>query len=576
MSGTLKLSGGVEVGRLASDPANPQKGLIYYNTTFDELRHYNGTSFVQISSQDELDDILGTLDASPSNYTPTGATHSGHLEGIDTALATAGAVEFADDVFRVKGSLDATKKVALEVDGLTTATTRTITMPDTNVDLADIATNTAKVSADGLVTTHSDVSNAGSGIIISASERTKLNGIETLADVTDATNVEAAGAVMESDTTTAAMGFVIDEDDMVSDLATKVPTQQSVKAFVESSIASEVTYKGGYNAATNTPDLDSTPIATAIGDMYTVTAAGTFFTATVEIGDVIIAEIVNATVEADWTIIQKNLDAASIKTSYESNADTNAFTDAEQTTVGNQSGTNTGDEPAASTSVVGVVELATVAEVDAGADTTRAVTAASLATIQTDVDANTAKVGYTAAQAKADVVNDAIANGNLDTAPSENAVFDALALKLANVSEDTTPSLGGDLTLGAYVVIHDGDSMKRGSSASDFLEEEYIHSIALAASQTATVIADLTFAHASFEGFIMDYKVKETTSNDIRIGTLRVTTNGTGIVFNDLATETAETGIVFSAAINGANIEVKFDSGSNGATLRADVKRIKA
>jgi len=35
---------------------------------------------------------------------------------------------------------------------------------------------------------------------------------------------------------------------------------------------------------------------------------------------------------------------AEIKTKYESNADTNAFTDAEKTNLGNQSGTNTGDK----------------------------------------------------------------------------------------------------------------------------------------------------------------------------------------------------------------------------------------
>jgi len=36
--------------------------------------------------------------------------------------------------------------------------------------------------------------------------------------------------------------------------------------------------------------------------------------------------------------------AAEIKTKYESNADTNVFTDAEKTNLGNQSGTNTGDQ----------------------------------------------------------------------------------------------------------------------------------------------------------------------------------------------------------------------------------------
>lgn len=66
-----------------------------------------------------------------------------------------------------------------------------------------------------------------------ATDGTKLDGIEAGADVTDATNVDAAGAVMNSDTSTAGMGFVVDEDNMASDSATKVPTQQSVKAYVD-------------------------------------------------------------------------------------------------------------------------------------------------------------------------------------------------------------------------------------------------------------------------------------------------------------------------------------------------------
>lgn len=66
-----------------------------------------------------------------------------------------------------------------------------------------------------------------------AANTSKLSGIEAGADVTDATNVDAAGAVMNSDTTTASMAFVIDEDNMASDSPTKVPTQQSVKAYVD-------------------------------------------------------------------------------------------------------------------------------------------------------------------------------------------------------------------------------------------------------------------------------------------------------------------------------------------------------
>ena len=64
----------------------------------------------------------------------------------------------------------------------------------------------------------------------------KLDGIESGADVTDSANVEAAGAVMNSDTTTADMSFVIDEDDMTSDSDTKVPTQQSVKSYADTKL----------------------------------------------------------------------------------------------------------------------------------------------------------------------------------------------------------------------------------------------------------------------------------------------------------------------------------------------------
>ena len=75
----------------------------------------------------------------------------------------------------------------------------------------------------------------------SDAEQTKLSGIEASADVTDSTNVASAGAVMESDTTTASMSFVIDQDDMSTDSATKVPTQQSVKAYVDSQVQSKDT-----------------------------------------------------------------------------------------------------------------------------------------------------------------------------------------------------------------------------------------------------------------------------------------------------------------------------------------------
>lgn len=69
-----------------------------------------------------------------------------------------------------------------------------------------------------------------------AAEITKLGGIEALADVTDATNVNAAGATMNADTTLAGNGYFLDEDTMVSDSATKAASQQSIKAYVDAAV----------------------------------------------------------------------------------------------------------------------------------------------------------------------------------------------------------------------------------------------------------------------------------------------------------------------------------------------------
>jgi hypothetical protein len=76
-------------------------------------------------------------------------------------------------------------------------------------------------------------------------DHSKLDGIETAADVTDSGNVDAAGAVMNSDTSTASMSFVVDEDNMSSNLATKVPTQQSVKAYVDANAGKTYTAGSG-------------------------------------------------------------------------------------------------------------------------------------------------------------------------------------------------------------------------------------------------------------------------------------------------------------------------------------------
>ena len=69
--------------------------------------------------------------------------------------------------------------------------------------IAGSITGNAETVTNGVYTTSSvtdlnDVTNAGSGSIITDVERIQLNSIESNADVTDTANVTAAGAVMTS------------------------------------------------------------------------------------------------------------------------------------------------------------------------------------------------------------------------------------------------------------------------------------------------------------------------------------------------------------------------------------------
>lgn len=92
-------------------------------------------------------------------------------------------------------------------------------------------------------------------------------------------------------------------------------TDAASKAYVDASTAGALVFQGGYDAATNTPNLDSPPTGTIKkGFMWTVTTDGTFFTEQVRVGDSLIAKIDTPTTLADWTTVQSNIDLATLTT----------------------------------------------------------------------------------------------------------------------------------------------------------------------------------------------------------------------------------------------------------------------
>lgn len=96
-------------------------------------------------TQSQIDSTTGTSGAELVGVKSTAVNHSpasqdveAFLASIDSALASAGGTSFADDVFEIVDNLNATKKLTFQVSAIANATTRTISMPDADVDLADV------------------------------------------------------------------------------------------------------------------------------------------------------------------------------------------------------------------------------------------------------------------------------------------------------------------------------------------------------------------------------------------------------------------------------------------------------
>ena len=223
-------------------------------------------------------------------------------------------------------------------------------------------------------------------------------------------------------------------------LTPSATTDAASKNYVDTQLAGSgvLIFQGGYNAATNSPDLDSNPSASIKkGWSYVVTNDGTFFTEQVRAGDFLIANQDAPTALADWTTVQSNIDLASTTTpgiaSFSSanfavsaagavtvkdgGININELDFTPNTIIGTDSDINTSgvdvvDQinvtdgviqsmstrtlPTSSTTNVGVVEMADDTEVTAGTITNKAISPATLKT-HLDKDDFTATFPSTAA-----------------------------------------------------------------------------------------------------------------------------------------------------------------------------------
>ena len=209
------------------------------------------------------------------------------LDAITTDV-TPGSEDFSLSVKLMAAGATAAEVFNVGSTGVATFSGNVVSDTDSTDDLGTTGVRWANAYIDDLdITTNIVVGGTVDGRDV-ASDGTKLDAIEASADVTDATNVAAAGAVMESDTSTASMSFVIDEDAMGSDSATKVPTQQSTKAYVDAMAISANSLSGALLSGNSTSGTDI--VVTAADKITTDTIAETTAASGVTIDSVLLKD----------------------------------------------------------------------------------------------------------------------------------------------------------------------------------------------------------------------------------------------------------------------------------------------
>ena len=213
------------------------------------------------------------------------------LAGLSSVTSTA--VVTNDSGFRIRDNSDNTKQLAFECSGISGSTTRTLTAPDANGTIATQAYVQAQITAEDLDITTDDGNSiaidldsetltlaGGTGIASTSTGNTATFAIDstvvTLTGSQTLTNKTLTSPVLTSavlNTGLSGSAF-LDEDDMASNSATKVASQQSIKAYVDTQLTAEdldvQTDSGNFDV-----DLDSEALILTGGTGIDTSGSGT-------------------------------------------------------------------------------------------------------------------------------------------------------------------------------------------------------------------------------------------------------------------------------------------------------------
>ena len=346
-------------------------GQLYYNTDDDVLKVWTGTAWTSVGSDTYTLTGVGSTnttakirlsDGDPANdndvsINGTGSvtvTQSGNVLTIDgsddagvetvedgggiivtnksgpTATVSVAYSNIATNVIRSAGTA-ATPALADElifedVSGVVRKTSvsnllssvpaganTTYTLPVTNGSNPDLVL-TAGGSGSGtdIVNLNGSTNINVTGSTLNTVEFALANTVSVTGSITAATGLNATAGPL----TVGSTGVSSFAGDVTVPQTPAGDASAASKYYVDQSNIGQSVFQGGYNADTNTPDLDSSPSSSIKqGWFYAVTIGGTFFSETVQPGDLIFAnqDDPGATF-SNWTVVQAGQDIATAGT----------------------------------------------------------------------------------------------------------------------------------------------------------------------------------------------------------------------------------------------------------------------
>ena len=292
----------------AAAGASPVEGQLYFNTTDHNLRQYNGTAWVSIAG--DITEVQGGTYLSVTNQTgPIPIVNHDLTSRTDTT--SSGSPGYA-------GTFTAVDSVTTNTTGhITALNLKTVTMPSAEAYTFNVTgdSGTNQVINSGNTLDIAGGTNITTVVGATDTVTVNLNDSITLSGSLTVNGISTFNDAVTIDADTSITGDLNMNTAKIINLADPTANQDAAtKNYVDSAIVGGLVYQGGYNAATNTPDLTTSPNSIKKGWTYTVTADGTFFGEQLRIGDVLIAEQDNPSALANWTTVQNNIDLADLTT----------------------------------------------------------------------------------------------------------------------------------------------------------------------------------------------------------------------------------------------------------------------